>query len=73
MIVSQAQKAFLQTGEKCPQKYPPVRDESRLNSLFHSAGRIQAHETEKIAVMQRYRQAIKSAVARRSDLIATLA
>ena len=47
--------------------------ESRLNSMFHSAGRIQAHETEKIAVMQRYRQAIKPAVARLSELIATLA
>jgi hypothetical protein len=47
--------------------------ESRLNSMFHSAGRIQAHETEKIAVMQRHRQAIKPAVARLSELIATLA
>jgi hypothetical protein len=47
--------------------------ESRLNSMFHSAGRIQAHETEKIAVMQRYRQAIKPAVVRLSELIATLA
>jgi hypothetical protein len=47
--------------------------ESRLNSMFHSAGRIQAHETEKIAVRQRYRQAIKPAVARLPELIATLA
>jgi hypothetical protein len=46
--------------------------ESRLNSMFHSVGRIQAHENEKIAVMQRYRQAIKPAVARLSELIATL-
>jgi len=46
--------------------------ESRLNSMFHSAGRIQAHETEKVAVMQRYRQTIKPAVARLSELIATL-
>ena len=47
--------------------------ESRLNALFHSPGRIQSHETEKIAVMQRYRQAIKPAVARLSELMATLA
>lgn len=47
--------------------------ESRLNSMFHSAGRIQSHETEKLAVMQRYRQAIKPAVARLPELIATLA
>ncbi len=40
--------------------------------MFHSAGRIQAHETEKVAVMQRYRQTIKPAVARLSELIATL-
>lgn len=46
--------------------------ESRLNSMFHSVGRIQAHETEKIAVMQRYRQAIKPAVARLSELTAAL-
>ena len=47
--------------------------ESRLNSLFHPAGRIRPDETEKIALMQRYRQAIKPAVARLSELIATLA
>ena len=47
--------------------------ESRLNALFHSAARIQPDQTEKIAVMQRYRQAIKPAVARLSELIATLA
>lgn len=46
--------------------------ESRLNSMFHSAGRIQAHESEKIAMMQRYRQAIKPAVARLSELTAML-
>lgn len=46
---------------------------SRLNSLFHPAGRIQAHETEKIALMQRYQQTVKPAMARLSELIATLA
>jgi hypothetical protein len=46
--------------------------ESRLNSMFHSAGRIQAYETEKVALMQRYRQAIKPAVARLSELTASL-
>lgn len=34
---------------------------------------IKAEETEKIALMQRYRQAIKPTVARLSQLIATLA
>jgi hypothetical protein len=46
---------------------------SRLNSMFHSAGRIRPDETEKIALMQRYRQAIKPAVARLPELMATLA
>jgi NAD(P)-binding Rossmann-like domain len=46
---------------------------SRLNSIFHSAGRIRPDETEKIALMQRYRQAIKPAVARLPELMATLA
>jgi hypothetical protein len=46
---------------------------SRLNSMFHSAGRIRPDETEKIALMQRYRQAIKPAVARLPKLMATLA
>jgi hypothetical protein len=46
---------------------------SRLNSLFQPAGRIQAHESEKLAVMQRYQQAVKPALARLSELIATLA
>jgi hypothetical protein len=45
---------------------------SRLNSMFHSAGRIQPDETEKIALMQRYRQAIKPAVARLPELMAKL-
>lgn len=56
-------------------KHPQLQQwlaESRLNSMVHSAGRIQAHETEKVAVMQRYRQAIKPAVARLSELTATL-
>jgi hypothetical protein len=46
--------------------------ESRLNALFSSALRIRPDEAEKIALMQRYRQAIKPAVARLPDLIATL-
>jgi hypothetical protein len=46
---------------------------SRLNALFHSPARIKADETEKIALMQRYRQAIKPAVTRMSELLATLA
>jgi hypothetical protein len=46
--------------------------ESRLNALFNSALRIGPEETEKIALMQRYRQAIKPAVARLPQLVATL-
>ena len=46
---------------------------SRLNSLFHPVGRIQAHETEKLAAMQRYQQAVKPAMARLSELMAKLA
>jgi hypothetical protein len=45
---------------------------SRLNSMFHSAGRIRPDETEKIALVQRYRQGIKPAVARLHELMATL-
>jgi hypothetical protein len=47
--------------------------ESRLNALFSSALRIGPDETEKIALMQRYRQAIRPAVARLPELMATLA
>ncbi len=46
---------------------------SRLNSMFHSAARIRPDETEKIALMQRHRQAVKPAVARLSELLAMLA
>jgi hypothetical protein len=46
---------------------------SRLNALFNTVARIQPDEAEKIALMQRYRQAIKPAVARLPELIATLA
>ena len=56
-------------------KHPQLQQwlaESRLNSMVQSAGRIQAHKTEKVAVMQRYRQAIKPAAARLSELTATL-
>jgi hypothetical protein len=45
---------------------------SRLNSMFHSAGRIRPDETEKVALMQRYRQAIKPAAARLPELMAAL-
>jgi hypothetical protein len=45
---------------------------SRLNSMFHSAGRMRPDETEKVALMQRYRQAIKPAVARLPELMAAL-
>lgn len=56
-------------------KHPQLQQwlsSSRLNSMFHSAGHIQPNETEKIAVMQRYRQTIKPAVARLSELMAPL-
>ena len=46
---------------------------SRLNALFNSVTSIQPGETDKIALMQRYRQALKPAVARLPELIATLA
>lgn len=46
---------------------------SRLNALFNTVTHIGPDETEKIALMQRYRQAIKPAVARLPELIATLA
>jgi hypothetical protein len=46
---------------------------SRLNALFHPAARIQPDETGKIALMQRYRQAIKPAVARMSEMMSNLA
>lgn len=45
---------------------------SRLNALFHSAARVKAEETEKTALMQRHRQAVKPAVARLSELTAAL-
>jgi len=44
---------------------------SRLNALLNTVTRIQPYETDKIALMQRYRQAIKPAVARLSELIVT--
>ena len=47
--------------------------ESRLNAMVSSALRVGPEETEKIALIQRYRQAIKPAVARLPELIATLA
>jgi hypothetical protein len=46
---------------------------SRLNALFNTATRIGPDETEKIALMQRYGRAIKPAVTRLPELIATLA
>lgn len=47
--------------------------DARLNSLFHAAARVRPDETEKLALLQRYGQAIKPAVARLPALIATLA
>jgi hypothetical protein len=46
--------------------------ESRLNALFNTATRLRPDETEKLALLQRYGQAVKPAVARLSELIATL-
>jgi hypothetical protein len=45
---------------------------SRLNALIRPAARIRPDEADKIALMQRYKQALKPAVARLSELIATL-
>lgn len=56
-------------------KHPQLQQwlaEARLNSMFHSAAQIQPDEGEKIALMQRYRQNIKPAVAKLSELIASL-
>lgn len=46
---------------------------SRLNALFNTVNRIRPDETEKIALMQRYGQALKPAATRLAELIATLA
>jgi hypothetical protein len=46
---------------------------SRLNALFNTATRVRPDEAEKVALIQRYRQAVKPAVARLPELIATLA
>jgi hypothetical protein len=65
--------ASLKNGQRWS-RHPGLQQwlaESRLNSLFHPAFRIRPDETEKMALMQRYRQAIKPAVARLSELIAT--
>lgn len=56
-------------------RYPQLQQwlaTSRLNSMFHSAGRIGPDEGDKAALMHRYRQAIKPAVARLPGLMATL-
>lgn len=53
-------------------QYPGLQQwltQSRLNSLLHPAARVRPDETEKIALMQRYRQAIKPAVARLTELV----
>ena len=49
------------------------RAASRPTALFNSALCIGSDETEKTAQLQRHRQAIKPAVARWPELIATLA
>jgi hypothetical protein len=46
---------------------------SRLNALFNTATRVQPDETGKTALMQRYRQAVKPAVARLPALVAAVA
>lgn len=56
-------------------QHPELRKwlgESRLNALFNGLNRIRPEETEKIALIQRYGQALKPAAARLSELIATL-
>ena len=56
-------------------KHPELQQwlaRSRLNALFHSAARIKPEEEQKIALMQRYRQALKPAAARLSQLLAPL-
>ena len=56
-------------------KYPQLLQwfaESRLNALFHPATHVQPDEIEKIALLQRYQQAVKPGIARLSELIATL-
>jgi hypothetical protein len=45
---------------------------SRLNALFNTVANIKPDETEKIGLMQRYRQAIRPGVARLSQLTAAL-
>ena len=54
-------------NQKRRSKHPSLQQwhsSSRLNSMFHSAASNKPEETEKIALMQRYRQAIKPTVAR---------
>lgn len=46
---------------------------SRLNAMFNTVANIKPEEAEKIALLQRYRQAIKPGVARLSQLTAMLA
>jgi hypothetical protein len=57
-------------------KHPRLQQwlaESRLNALFNTATRVRPDDAEKIALMQRYRQTVKPAMARLTGLIATLA
>ena len=56
-------------------KHPQLQQwlaESRLNALVNTATRIRPDESEKIALFQRYRQAVKPGVTRLSELMATL-
>jgi hypothetical protein len=46
---------------------------SRLNAMFNTVTRVRPDDAEKIALVQRYRQAVKPAMARLPGLIATLA
>jgi hypothetical protein len=47
--------------------------QSRLNSLYHSLGNVQPAETAKVALVQRYRDAIQPAMANLQKLLATIA
>jgi len=63
-------------NRQCWSRHPDLEQwlaTSRLNSLFHAMGRVKPEDTDKIALMQRYRQAIKPAMTRLPQLMATLA
>lgn len=56
-------------------RHPQLREwlaTSRLNGMFHAMSNVKPEDTEKMAMLNRYRQAIKPGVARLSQLMATL-